>query len=61
GVTYRLDLPQGLQHNAFHASLLGLHYPKDNHQFPRCQSHQLPGFGQQPREWVVDCILLHMG
>ena len=65
GATYKLDLPQemvarGLV-NAFHASLLRPHYPSDDRRFPGRQYHQIPGFGDNPREWAVDRILSHVG
>ena len=41
--------------------LLCLHFANDDQQFPGHQYHQLPGFGEQPREWVVDRILSHIG
>lgn len=46
-------------HNAFHASLLRPHFPSDDRRFPERQCHQLPGFGERPREWAVDRILSH--
>ena len=65
GATYKLDLPhemiaRGLV-NVFHASLLRPHYPNDDCWFPGCQYHQIPGFGDNPREWAVDRILSHVG
>ncbi|KAL7284480.1 hypothetical protein ACG7TL_001771 [Trametes sanguinea] len=65
GATYRIDLPRELKargiHDAFHASLLRPHYPNDDRRFPGRQFHQLPGFGEQPREWAVDRVLSHVG
>nr|VWO95354.1 Uncharacterized protein [Ganoderma boninense] len=65
GVTYQLDLSAELKargiHNAFHASLLRPHFPNDDRRFPGRQFHQLPGFGEQPREWAVDRIVSHAG
>ncbi|KAJ3000255.1 hypothetical protein NUW54_g6809 [Trametes sanguinea] len=65
GATYRIDLPRELRargiHNAFHASLLRQHVPNDDRRFPGRQFHQLPGFGEQPREWAVDRIISHVG
>ena len=65
GATYRLDLPHEMRTrglvNAFHASLLRPHYPNDDRRFPGRQYHQLPGFGDNPREWAVDRILSHVG
>ncbi|PIL26936.1 hypothetical protein GSI_10074 [Ganoderma sinense ZZ0214-1] len=65
GATYKLDLPhemlaRGLV-NAFHASLLRPHYPSDDRRFPGRLYHQIPGFGENPREWAVDRILSHVG
>ncbi|TFK78919.1 hypothetical protein K466DRAFT_443461, partial [Polyporus arcularius HHB13444] len=63
--TYQLDLPRELRarglHDAFHASLLRPHLPNDDRRFPGRQFHQLPGFGENPREWAVDRILSHVG
>ncbi|OSD06699.1 hypothetical protein PYCCODRAFT_1342175, partial [Trametes coccinea BRFM310] len=60
-----IDLPRELRargiHNAFHASLLRQHVPNDDRRFPGRQFHQLPGFGEQPREWAVDRIISHVG
>ncbi|OJT02036.1 Retrovirus-related Pol polyprotein from transposon 17.6 [Trametes pubescens] len=65
GATYRLELPKELRargiHDAFHASLLRPHFPNDDRRFPGRQFHQLPHFGEQPREWAVDRILSHSG
>ena len=65
GATYELELSEELRtrgiHNAFHASLLRPHYPNDDRRFPGRQFHQIPGFGEQPREWAVDRILSHVG
>ena len=65
GATYALDLPSELRarglHSAFHASLLRPHFANDDRRFPGRQFHQLPGFGEHPREWAVDRILSHMG
>ncbi|KAI0323421.1 hypothetical protein GY45DRAFT_1214341, partial [Cubamyces sp. BRFM 1775] len=65
GATYRLELPKELRargiHDAFHASLLRPHIPNDDRRFPGRQFHQLPGFGEHPREWAVDRILTHSG
>ncbi|PIL28086.1 hypothetical protein GSI_09840 [Ganoderma sinense ZZ0214-1] len=62
GATYKLNLPRasiscGLV-NAFHASLLRPHYPSDDRRFPGRQYHQIPGFGDNPREWAVDRIVV---
>ncbi|EJF55489.1 hypothetical protein DICSQDRAFT_13102, partial [Dichomitus squalens LYAD-421 SS1] len=63
--TYQLELSEELRargiNNAFHASLLRPHFPNDDRRFPGRQFHQLPGFGEQPREWAVDRILSHLG
>ncbi|TFK78812.1 hypothetical protein K466DRAFT_452655, partial [Polyporus arcularius HHB13444] len=63
--TYQLDLSEELRargiHNAFHASLLRPHFPNDDRRFPGRQFHQIPGFGERPREWSVDRILSHAG
>ncbi|TFK79150.1 hypothetical protein K466DRAFT_465332, partial [Polyporus arcularius HHB13444] len=63
--TYQLDLPEELRvrglANAFHVSLLRVHFHSDDHRFPGRQFHQLPGFGEHPREWAVDRILSHVG
>ncbi|OJA16858.1 hypothetical protein AZE42_12244 [Rhizopogon vesiculosus] len=65
GATYRLDLSAKLQsrgvHDAFHVSLLRLHWPNDNRQFPGRQLHQLPGFAENPSEWAMNQILSHLG
>ncbi|RPD56919.1 hypothetical protein L226DRAFT_436195, partial [Lentinus tigrinus ALCF2SS1-7] len=63
--TYQLDLSDELWargiSTAFHASLLRPHFPNDDRWFPGRQFHQLPGFGEHPREWAVDRILSHVG
>ncbi|KAI0371574.1 hypothetical protein BV20DRAFT_908432, partial [Pilatotrama ljubarskyi] len=65
GASYRLELPKELHarglHPTFHASLLRPHFPNDDRRFPGRQFHQLPGFGEQPREWAVDRIISHAG
>ena len=65
GATYQLDLSKELKArglaNAFHASLLRPHFPNDDRRFPGRQFHQLPGFGEHPREWAVDRIMSHIG
>ena len=65
GATYQLDLSKELRarglNNAFHASLLRPHLANDDRRFPGRQFHQLPGFGEQPREWAVDRFLSHIG
>ncbi|EPQ49882.1 hypothetical protein GLOTRDRAFT_51447, partial [Gloeophyllum trabeum ATCC 11539] len=65
GSTYRLDLSPELRKrgiaDAFHASLLRIHLPNDDRRFPGRQLHQLPGFGENPKEWAVDRILSHSG
>ncbi|EIW52095.1 uncharacterized protein TRAVEDRAFT_83110, partial [Trametes versicolor FP-101664 SS1] len=65
GATYRLELPKELRargiHDVFHASLLRPHFPNDDRRFPGRQFHQLPHFGEQPREWAVDRIISHSG
>ena len=65
GATYQLELSKELKarglNNAFHASLLRPHLANDDRRFPGRQFHQLPGFGEQPREWAVDRFLSHVG
>ncbi|KAJ3473941.1 hypothetical protein NLI96_g12741 [Meripilus lineatus] len=65
GATYKLELPNELKargiNDAFHASLLRPHVPNDDRRFPGRQPHQLPGFGEQPKEWIVDRIVSHSG
>jgi hypothetical protein len=65
GASYKLELSQELKvrgiHDVFHASLLRVHIPNDDRRFPGRQMHQLPGFGQTPKEWAVDRILSHVG
>ncbi|KAJ3487529.1 hypothetical protein NLI96_g3480 [Meripilus lineatus] len=65
GATYKLELPKELKargiNDAFHASLLRPHIPNDDRRFPGRQPHQLPGFGEQPKEWIVDRIVSHSG
>ncbi|TFY57697.1 hypothetical protein EVJ58_g6867 [Rhodofomes roseus] len=65
GATYKLGLSPELKArgiaDAFHASLLRPHVPNDDRRFPGRQFHQLPGFGEQPREWVVERIVTHSG
>ncbi|KIL59509.1 hypothetical protein M378DRAFT_52971, partial [Amanita muscaria Koide BX008] len=63
--SYELELPRELKarglHPVFHASLLRKHYPNDDRRFPGRQLHQLPGLGQEPKEWHIDRILSHSG
>jgi hypothetical protein len=63
--SYKLELLQELKvreiHDVFHASLLRVHFPNDDRRFPGRQIHQLPGFGQTPKEWAVDRIISHIG
>ncbi|OJA15737.1 hypothetical protein AZE42_13184 [Rhizopogon vesiculosus] len=65
GAMYCLDLSAELWshgvHDAFHASLLHLHWPNDNGQFPGRQLHQIPSFAETPSEWAVNQILSHSG
>ncbi|KAJ3474471.1 hypothetical protein NLI96_g12441 [Meripilus lineatus] len=65
GATYKLELPKELKargiSDAFHASLLRQHIPNDDRRFPGRQPHQIPGFGEQSKEWTVDRILSHSG
>ncbi|EPS99931.1 hypothetical protein FOMPIDRAFT_1123712, partial [Fomitopsis schrenkii] len=65
GATYKLKLSAELKArgiaDSFHASLLRPHVPNDVRRFPGRQFHQLPGFGEQPREWVVLNIVSHSG
>ncbi|TDL18540.1 hypothetical protein BD410DRAFT_698614, partial [Rickenella mellea] len=63
--TYKLDLSDELKVkgivNKFHTSLLRIHVPNDDRRFPGRQLNQIPGFGDNPREWQVDRILSHSG
>ncbi|KAJ3474431.1 hypothetical protein NLI96_g12462 [Meripilus lineatus] len=65
GATYKLELPQELKargiNDAFHASLLRQHIPNDDRRFPGRLPHQIPGFGEHPKEWIVDRIISHSG
>jgi hypothetical protein len=65
GTSYQLILSDKLKargiHDVFHASLLRPHVPNDDRRFPGRQFHQLPGFGEKPREWSVDRIISHCG
>ncbi|KAJ3486050.1 hypothetical protein NLI96_g4519 [Meripilus lineatus] len=65
GATYKLELPKELKargiNDAFHASLLRQHIPNDDRRFPGRMPHQIPGFGEQPQEWIVDRIVSHSG
>ena len=65
GATYQLDLSEELLkrgiNRSFHASLLKPHVPNDDHRFPGRLPSQIPGFGRQPDEWVVDSIIDHQG
>ena len=64
GATYKLDFfnklcVRGLN-NAFHMSLLHLHFLNDDYRFLDRQFHQLLGFRKHLWEWAVDRILLHV-
>ncbi|KIJ07858.1 hypothetical protein PAXINDRAFT_22648, partial [Paxillus involutus ATCC 200175] len=63
--TYQLELLKDLVargvHNVFHASLLRPCWPNDDSRFPGHQLRQIPGFGEEASEWVVDRLLSHSG
>ena len=65
GATYQLDLSEELLkrriNRSFHVSLLKLHIPNDDCQFPGRLPLQIPGFGRRPDEWVMDSIIDHQG
>ena len=65
GATYQLDLSEELLkrgiNRAFHASLLKPHVPNDDRRFPGRLPSQLPGFGEKPKEWIVEAITTHHG
>ncbi|KIJ11620.1 hypothetical protein PAXINDRAFT_84247, partial [Paxillus involutus ATCC 200175] len=59
---YLLDLPAELKqqgiHPAFHANLLRIHKPNDNHRFPGCQLPQISDLGKL-EEWSVSHVSSH--
>ena len=63
GATYQLKLSDELikrgVNRAFHASLLRPHVPNDDRRFPGRLPIQIPGFGREPEEWIVDRIVTH--
>ena len=65
GATYQLKLSDELikrgVNRAFHASLLRPHVPNDDRRFPGRLPIQIPGFGREPEEWIVDRIVTHHG
>ena len=65
GATYQLGLSDELVkrgvNRAFHASLLRPHVPNDDRRFPGRMPIQIPGFGEKPKEWIVDRIITHHG
>ena len=65
GATYRLGLSDELTKRGvnptFHASLLRPHVPSDDRRFPGRMPIQIPGFGENPGEWIVDGIVTHHG
>jgi len=65
GATYQLGLSDELikrgVNRAFHASLLRPHVPSDDRRFPGRLPVQIPGFGKEPEEWIVDRIVTHHG
>ena len=65
GATYQLRLSDELMNRgvnpSFHASLLRPHVPNDDRRFPGRLPIQIPGFGKEPEEWIVDRIVTHHG
>ena len=65
GATYQLGLSDELikrgVNKSFHASLLRPHVPNDDRRFPGRLPIQIPGFGEKPKEWIVDRITTHHG
>jgi hypothetical protein len=62
--SYLLDLPADLKqrglHPAFHAHLLRIHVPNDDHRFPGWQLNQIADLGT-PEEWSISRIVDHNG
>jgi hypothetical protein len=65
GATYQLGVSDELTkrgiNRSFHASLLRPHVPNDDRRFPGRMPIQIPGFGENPGEWIVDRIMTHHG
>lgn len=63
--SFLLDLPVDVKqrgiHLVFHALLLRPHMLNDDHRFLGQQVNQFIGFKEDPKEWAVDCIVLHSG
>ncbi|KAJ3003961.1 hypothetical protein NUW54_g5037 [Trametes sanguinea] len=63
--SYKLDLPADLRsrgiHDVFHASLLHVHEPNDDHLFPGRLVSQVLDLGSTDGEWAIDKILTHQG
>lgn len=61
--SFKIDLPAHLKkrgvHNVFHASLLRIHVPNDDHLFPGRLDTQLGEGPDVDSEWAVDKILSH--
>ena len=64
-MTYQLGLSDELikrgVNQAFHVSLLRPHVPNDDRRFPGRLPIQIPGFGEKPKEWIVERIVTHHG
>jgi len=60
-----VNLPDSLKqrgvHNVFHASLLRIHIPNDDHLFPGHRNEQIPELGGSNGEWMINRILTHRG
>jgi hypothetical protein len=65
GTTYQLQLPAELCswgiHPDFHASLLHIHVPNDDCQFPGHAVPQVTGLGSPADKFLIDRIVSHYG
>ncbi|KAJ2968911.1 hypothetical protein NUW54_g13085 [Trametes sanguinea] len=63
--SFKLDLPSSLRqrgvHDVFHASLLRIHEPNDDHLFPGRLESQVYDLGGQDDEWAIERVLSHKG
>ncbi|KNZ80888.1 hypothetical protein J132_03877, partial [Termitomyces sp. J132] len=63
--SFHMKLPASMKqcgiHNIFHASLLRIHIPNNNHLFPGQLDAQVVEPQQHPTEWAAEKIVSHTG
>jgi hypothetical protein len=61
--SFQIELPVNLKsrgiHDIFHASLLRIHLPNDDHLFPGCLDSQVDFLGGTEGKWVIEHICSH--